>query len=177
MLQFGIDRKSTRVLTHVGNGNVRASLQMMQATGSVATNFLKSNMVQYQPRVSGYWNTLKVYFTVSEGGGVRRPSYLSCRGYTPTSTPTTMYVKLGETLGWHHGRRYMWASKPYLLTMWCCFVCLSSGRGSAFTAVFWSCVDWSVGTVVEAGLSDQPLFVGGLGLFLHCWISILRRLT
>lgn len=42
---------------------------MMQATGSVATNFLKSNMVQYQPRVSGYWNTLKVYFTVSEGGG------------------------------------------------------------------------------------------------------------
>eukprot|EP00903_Cladosiphon_okamuranus_P012030 g11295.t1 len=38
--------------------------QMMQATGTVATNFLKSNMVQYQPRVSGYWNTLKVYFTV-----------------------------------------------------------------------------------------------------------------
>ena len=111
ILQFGIDRKSTRVLTHVGNGNVRASLQMMQATGSVATNFLKSNMVQYQPRVSGYWNTLKVYFTVSEGGGVRRPSYLSCRVYT--STPTAMYVKLGETLGWHHGRRYMWASKPY----------------------------------------------------------------
>lgn len=38
---------------------------MLGMGGSVATNFLKSNVAQYQPRVSGYWNTLKVYFTVS----------------------------------------------------------------------------------------------------------------
>ncbi|CAN0037060.1 unnamed protein product [Ectocarpus sp. 12 AP-2014] len=38
--------------------------QMLNVGGNVASNFLKSNVAQYQPRVSGYWNTLKVYFTV-----------------------------------------------------------------------------------------------------------------
>lgn len=37
---------------------------MLNVGGSVASNFLKTNVAQYQPRVSGYWNTLKVYFTV-----------------------------------------------------------------------------------------------------------------
>lgn len=38
---------------------------MLNVSKGVATNFLKSNMVQYQPRVSGFWNTLKLYFAVS----------------------------------------------------------------------------------------------------------------
>ncbi|CAM9549133.1 unnamed protein product [Scytosiphon promiscuus] len=38
--------------------------QMLNVGGSVASNFLKSNVAQYQPRMSGFWNTLKVYFTV-----------------------------------------------------------------------------------------------------------------
>lgn len=44
---------------------------MLNVGGNVASNFLKSNVAQYQPRMSGFWNTLKVYFTVrrrEEGG-------------------------------------------------------------------------------------------------------------
>eukprot|EP00904_Undaria_pinnatifida_P006697 jgi/Undpi1/3157/HiC_scaffold_15.g06531.m1 len=38
--------------------------QMLNVGGNVASNFLKSNVAQYQPRMSGFWNTLKVYFAV-----------------------------------------------------------------------------------------------------------------
>lgn len=37
---------------------------MLNMGGHAASNFLKSNVAQYQPRMFGFWNTLKVYFTV-----------------------------------------------------------------------------------------------------------------
>lgn len=41
-------------------------MQMLNAVGgAMAKNFISSNVAQYQPRMSGVWNTFKIYFAVS----------------------------------------------------------------------------------------------------------------